>query len=521
MKKYLQILIFTLITQFCFSQTLEIFDIYPTASLGSFPLNMFVYNNHIFFQAYHPDSDEDLWYSDGTMAGTKLFKDLNPEGMSLPGHFINFNGSMIFTAWSYEYHKYVLWISNGTENSTHIISDVEVKSTFDYLEDNKVILNNLLYFYGNESLFVTDGTDIGTQLIKNNMPEDIIRFNNSLFFSAFDAYNDRELWISDGTVQGTSRLLDIDPEGSSVPMELTVWGSHFYFNADDGTHDRQLWKSDGTEEGTIMLTDYFTESNQKYPTQFVEFDDELYFVAGTAETTKSIWKTDGTEEGTKYVYGKPAEEYFNPGNMKVYNGKLYFSAYDPEHGTELWVTDGTEEGTYLFYDVYSGDKSSDPKPQIIYHNKLYFVAKDNQGSILWETDGTLEGTKKILPANALQNDIKVQKYKSVAILNGSLFFSAELTEEGFELWKLTTIAGVEEEKKDLSLDISPNPANNFINLNSMNKMEEIQIFDLLGNQINSYKPANNINIANLNSGSYILQVKTNKGFVRKKFIKID
>ena len=48
-------------------------------------------------------------------------------------------------------------------------------------------------------------------------------FNEQLFFSATDGENGGELWVSDGTTEGTQLLLDINPGGSgSGPLMLMM-----------------------------------------------------------------------------------------------------------------------------------------------------------------------------------------------------------------------------------------------------------------------------------------------------------
>ena len=132
----------------------------------------------------------------------------------------------------------------------------------------------------------------------------------------FQAYNDTvgtELFISDGTAQGTGVLKDIWPGGgpneSSNPDEFTVYNGKLYFEATDSLHGQELWVSDGTTSGTQLFYDINTATNSDY--------------------------------------GKSSI----PNNLTVVNGLLYFSAYDSISGDEPWVSDGTPGGTHLLMDI--------------------------------------------------------------------------------------------------------------------------------------------------------------------------
>jgi ELWxxDGT repeat protein len=93
----------------------------------------------------------------------------------------------------------------------------------------------------------------------NSYPGSLTALGNTLFFSANEGVNGRELWKSDGTAAGTVLVKDINltnPFGSS-PSNLTAVGSTLYFTADEGVNGRELWKSDGTAAGTVLVRDIF------------------------------------------------------------------------------------------------------------------------------------------------------------------------------------------------------------------------------------------------------------------------
>lgn len=132
------------------------------------------------------------------------------------------------------------------------------------------------------------------------------------FFAASDAVNGEELWVTDGTKQGTHMVKDIWPgsSGSNVNY-LTRFNDKVVFGADDGENGMELWISDGTAEGTYMVKNVhefassdprgFTQVNE---TQFIfgakNFDSENYDTARGPQWW--LYVSDGTEEGTELIY---------------------------------------------------------------------------------------------------------------------------------------------------------------------------------------------------------------------------
>jgi len=94
-----------------------------------------------------------------------------------------------------------------------------------------------------------------------SFPRDLINVGGTLFFSADDGINGRELWKSDGTAAGTVMVEDINPGPATcfpsgiASGSLTAMCGTLFFSADDGTHGRELWKSDGTTAGTVLVKD--------------------------------------------------------------------------------------------------------------------------------------------------------------------------------------------------------------------------------------------------------------------------
>jgi ELWxxDGT repeat protein len=82
--------------------------------------------------------------------------------------------------------------------------------------------------------------------------------NNQLIFSANDGVNFSEPWVSGGTPETTSLLLNINPTSdSTVPASFTSVGGRVFFVANDSFTGAELWVTDGTPAGTTMVYDFY------------------------------------------------------------------------------------------------------------------------------------------------------------------------------------------------------------------------------------------------------------------------
>lgn len=74
-------------------------------------------------------------------------------------------------------------------------------------------------------------------------------------------------------------------------------------------------------------------------------------------------------------------------------------------------------------------------------------------------------------------------------------------------------------KKNFAL--FPNPTSDELNINITNGLEfnEVSIFDLTGRKIKSFNNETKLNVSDLSSGTYLINIKTNEGTAASKFIK--
>ncbi len=299
----------------------------------------------------------------------------------------------------------------------------------------------------------------------SSYPSDFTQVGNVTFFVADDGASGSELWVTDGTVGGTSLVRDIN-EGApgSYPRELVDFGGTLFFVADDGINGQELWKSDGTVGGTVMVRDinpgqgyqypYGSGPLQSLPRDPTEANGSLFFSAEDATAGKELWRTDGTQSGTFLVRDINTSTYddgymaypdsSNPTDFVEFNGELFFSADDGITGRELWKSDGTAAGTVLVKDIFPGayddygygpyPYDSQPSQLTVAGGELFFVAQDPAAGVeLWKTDGTSAGTVLVRDINPTGNALNGQD--SLVESNGTLYFKADDGTTGLELWK--------------------------------------------------------------------------------------
>ncbi|MDF9794768.1 ELWxxDGT repeat protein [Catalinimonas alkaloidigena] len=322
-----------------------------------------------------------------------------------------------------------------------------------------------LFFVANdgtngEELWRSDGTEVGTQLVKDIRPgEDDSSINfleaigNTVYFAATDGEHGYELWKSQGTAASTQMVVDLN-EGSGSGIS-TGNGRHVYFNdilyfsgsKDKGT---ELYRTDGTAQGTSLVKDInpnVTGSGLPFsslPSHMTAAQDFIYFVANDGEHGNELWRTDGTAAGTVLV--KDISEGISSTNfyqMKAFENTLIFTADDGVNGRELWISLGTAESTYMIADITGGEAGSDINLLEVVGNFMYFTVRESVFRRLWKTNGLQGNAEIVLDENG--NDINTRAfipYQNQLFLQGNFrLWKVDGTDEGTEQISDVPIAG--------------------------------------------------------------------------------
>lgn len=443
----------------------NLIDINPAAS--SNPKEIVNVNGTAYFVANDGTHGQELWKSDGTLAGTVLVKDIVNLGEpgnagSNPKYLTNVNGTLYFSAWN-SIDNSELWRSDGTEAGTTRVLATQQAVKRGGGPRALVNANGTLFYFSNGfDLWKSDGTEGGSSLVKDlftgslnhsDKPSDLIDVNGRLFFTAYNADNGRELWTSDGTEAGTVLLKDInDGSDSSNPSRLTRSGNTLFFTADDAVNGKELWKSDGTPSGTVLVSDIIPGGAGSQPSELTDANGTLFFSAfsqfeeGLYLVNNELWKTDGTAAGTVQVKnivsddnidftllsGNPLTDLSGssyPSNLTHVNDTLFFTAFDDLHQRGLWSSNAA--GTQLVKYIPS-PAGSHPRGLVNIGGTLYFTAFETGFDLeLWLSDGTEAGTTRV---KDLLPGVGSSDSTDLTDINGALFFAASDGEHGKELW---------------------------------------------------------------------------------------
>jgi ELWxxDGT repeat protein len=395
-----------------------------------------------------PHSSE-LWQCDGTVAGTTLLAEINPVPKTTRGSSpvlkTTVGGSVYFTARTANQAP-VMWMSDGTAAGTFEVPALRSAKIRNVLEVKTI--GNTVYLVGagvnangkpvGFELWAVDHTNSKATLLDiragvyGSLPRNLTEFRGELFFSAIGDLNHpgapagRELWRTDGTVAGTRMVADISSGVvnsialSSDPNQMFQFRNRLYFAARDENHGLELWVTDGSRNGTKLLLDINTGVDDSHPHGFKRLGDRFVFVATGSKTGTELYVSDATAAGTTRIDIRkgPGSGFpkWHTHADKVFGsagGYVYFAAdgdlnqTNGSTGLELWRSDGTAKGTTNILDIWTGGLGSDPEGIVRLGDtdKVVFIATTGAGTTrggpsMWVSDGTKNGTRLLRYFNA-------------------------------------------------------------------------------------------------------------------------
>lgn len=384
--------------------------------IASLPSGFQAVGDRVYFDADSPDADRRLWTSDGSVAGTDTLGGIDAEEQdwsAWTGVLGQLGGKTLLTRWKrfYEQDQY---------RTRH------------------------------EGLWLhAPGEAVAKEVLPGAIPPGSP--GEFVFFTGYDSVNGEEPWVSDGTLEGTRMIKDIRPPTiydygrivSSSPEWLARIGDKVFFSADSFTRGRELWVTDGTAQGTQLVMEFSPHyTSSRFSKAYVWGSKLVFFVEVPYSnfspiTRTALWITDGSTEGTVKLAdasrGILITPDFHPGAMFAeIGGKLVFPSSSEEQGRELWITDGTPAGTTPLKDIRPGLRGSNPKWITATGDAVYFTANDGaHGNELWRTDGAEAGTVMVLDPT---QDAGSSAPWGLSYTGGKLFFRATTDETGRATW---------------------------------------------------------------------------------------
>jgi ELWxxDGT repeat protein len=310
-------------------------------------------------------SGEELWRSNGSAVGTVPVIDLVPgSGSSEP--------------------RQMTPISNGAFTGVLFVSNLGSGSSIGTLHrsDGTAI--------GTVTLSVRKSTDPGTEMIVTGSAG-----AQSALMSATDDIDalDRELWRSDTSLAGTTRVKDIaSHQGSSLPSTPVIADKRAWFAAYTPATGFELYVSQGNAASTAAVSD---------------------LRPGPAS---SLSQSDGVGEGRLEGIGL--------GELLVY------FADAPGVGYELHVSNGSVAGTQLLADLSPGADSSFALAFARAGNRAFVLMSAASQLALVASNGSPAGTTTLSPGCAISDQGGLQA------IGNQVYFLCEEASFGRELYRV-------------------------------------------------------------------------------------
>jgi len=339
-------------------QTAGLHALVPVVSLGAQPHRNATLSTPlaggVVFEAHDDAHGFELWWTDGTLEGTKRLTDLNPgaaDGVCEPGR------ERLF---AHEDWAYFFGITGTTVDlwRTNELGEVELVQT----------LNTRC----------PDSTNLVVDGALRSATADL--FVIAPASRTPGATPEAALWRVSLT-SGLAEVPAFPAAGWWIAGIDTIWNGNVYVRLFNGSNRYGRLNEQTASFDIVVPSLYGAHASGSFGDRLILGGGRLYSSDGSAAGTFEL-----TTQGTVSV---------GPG--VVMDGIYYFPAALGGMNQELWRTDGTLPGTYVVRDFNSGFAGMAGAP-MIFDGRLAFFREhysSTSPSALYETDGTFEGTRAI------------------------------------------------------------------------------------------------------------------------------
>ncbi|MDJ0840646.1 MAG: hypothetical protein QNK37_29315 [Acidobacteriota bacterium] len=247
-------------------------DLVPGAE-GSNPTSLTPFGNKLVFTARDPVSNRKvIWETDGTEAGTRILVNRAQREYTAPESLTVVGAKLFFLMDTPDYGR-ELWVYDGQGAS--LTADLEPGTDGGSFGAMKPLGNQLIFFFDSRP-WASDGTADGTiQLSADEGSGRFVELDGVLYW--FDSPAD--LYRSDGTKAGTRLVFEGSQLGLTLSGRMKANNGRLYFNVSDEVHGRELWWSDGTLNGTELIRDMFVGRRSSRPVMENFLGNKLFLTA--------------------------------------------------------------------------------------------------------------------------------------------------------------------------------------------------------------------------------------------------
>lgn len=433
----------------------------------------------MYFQGSDGES-EGLFVSDGTASGTRRLLANEAETPTRNGSLTPTQGRLYFTRTSQNSSEEI-WTSDGTPEGTRFLADVVPDEYYDHLS-SLVGWRGRLYFNAPtqgdpgsrfHELWTSDGTPEGTRRVVGASPLPLrggawigTVLDDELYFSV-ELSGVRQIWrLSDpaGRIELVSELPRTGPEFRTSPPVAVGGAVYIVANVDAGRQG--IWRTTGTPQSTELVVDFRPGFDKAEISAPVVWSEQLYFTAALTPRASSgvnsgLFRVDsaGLWGATQVVALDSDPSRHNP--PVAAGERIFFYAIDASQKLQLWSSDGTSPGTRPVTEqlpVFT----SDPSVPVMVGDRLFFAANDPaRGRELWSSNSGFEDVR-------LVRDIDLGPQGSepspVIELHGKAYFAASNRRTGRELWTVSTDGHRAAQIIDLNRDTRSSDADHYLQL---------------------------------------------------------
>lgn len=376
------------------------------------------------------------WVSDGTVAGTKILKDIYPgttSSMSINQKFLKVGNKIYFDSTANGinpgYGNYI-WETDGTENGTVLFNTPTNNMLYGKSSEGQYLI--LTKPNEGNRFWITNGNAAQTfemSALGMTAVNGVVDFNSKLYLAGSSPKNGMELYSLAPSAQSAVLASDISRYESSSPHSYELLNNDLIFIATDRESNSQFYKRNKTNQQITRFTNFTYGSSG--PGMYTDFNDSLFKVGNflytknnTPNPVSGFYRTDGTSANSAVISTGNTVIYDNSFFVNLNDNTLLFSGYNNVLGTELWKIDNNSSTVVLVKDISTESMGSmyntDPKTTVL-NGFAYFVAKENGKLGVWKSDGTEANTIKTIQINF--QDGSDGNIKVVGSLNNKLLYS--------------------------------------------------------------------------------------------------